>query len=203
MVKIFALSVLHAPPSGASVLLATAQDLSVFSFYQKGAVGEFLGFLTRTVAERTPAGQRQSVREGNYAAHVYNRGGVGQQLVAVIITDQEYPVRPAFSLLAKIMDEFTLQVPQAQWATTPNAIQFPQLAAYLAQYQDPRQADPLMRVQAELDETKIVLHKTIESVLERGERLDILVDRSINLSAQSKVFYKTAHGRNSSCCVVM
>jgi synaptobrevin family protein YKT6 len=35
-------------------------------------------------------------------------------------------------------------------------------------------------------------HKTIESVLERGEKLDNLVDRSNALSAQSKMFYKTA-----------
>ena len=49
-----------------------------------------------------------------------------------------------------------------------------------------------MRVQAELDETKIVLHKTIESVLERGQKLDSLVERSDALSAQSKLFYKSA-----------
>ena len=49
-----------------------------------------------------------------------------------------------------------------------------------------------MWVQAELDETKIVLHKTIESVLEQGEKLDSLVDRSEALSPQSKLFYKTA-----------
>ena len=49
-----------------------------------------------------------------------------------------------------------------------------------------------MKVQAELDETKIILHKTIESVLERGEKLDNLVERSDALSAQSRMFYKTA-----------
>jgi len=49
-----------------------------------------------------------------------------------------------------------------------------------------------MKVQAELDETKIILHKTIESVLERGEKLDNLVDRSEALSSQSRMFYKTA-----------
>jgi len=37
-----------------------------------------------------------------------------------------------------------------------------------------------------------VQHKTIESVLERGEKLDNLVERSNALSAQSKMFYKTA-----------
>lgn len=49
-----------------------------------------------------------------------------------------------------------------------------------------------MRVQAELDETKVILHKTIESVLERGDKLDSLVERSDALSTQSKLFYKTA-----------
>ena len=49
-----------------------------------------------------------------------------------------------------------------------------------------------MKVQAELDETKVILHKTIESVLERGEKLDSLVERSDALSAQSRMFYKAA-----------
>jgi synaptobrevin family protein YKT6 len=49
-----------------------------------------------------------------------------------------------------------------------------------------------MRVQAELDETKVVLHKTIESVLDRGQKLDDLVQKSDALSAQSKMFYRTA-----------
>ena len=49
-----------------------------------------------------------------------------------------------------------------------------------------------MKVQAELDETKIILHKTIESVLQRGEKLDSLVERSDALSTQSRLFYKTA-----------
>ena len=40
--------------------------------------------------------------------------------------------------------------------------------------------------------TRIIQHKTIESVLERGEKLNDLVDRSNALSAQSKMFYKTA-----------
>ena len=41
--------------------------------------------------------------------------------------------------------------------------------------QDPAVADKLTRVQNELDKTKAILHETIESVLDRGERLDDLV----------------------------
>lgn len=40
--------------------------------------------------------------------------------------------------------------------------------------------------------TPVFQHKTIESVLARGEKLDNLVERSNALSSQTKMFYKTA-----------
>ena len=58
-----------------------------------------------------------------------------------------------------------------------------------------------MKIQKELDETKIVLHKTIESVLERGEKIDSLVEKSDGLSAQSKMFYSTHFTYCISCGV--
>ncbi len=42
------------------------------------------------------------------------------------------------------------------------------VTAALGKYQDPAAADKLLKIQRELDETKIVLHKTIDSVLARG-----------------------------------
>jgi len=157
-------------------------------------------FFSKTVVERTQQGQRQSVQESSYTFHSYNRGGA-EQLGAIMITDQEYPVRPAFSLLQKVLDEFATAVPKTGYSN-PSSISFPQLQAYLEKYQDPKQADAIMRVQQELDETKIILHKTIESVLERGTKLDDLVDRSNALSASSKMFYKKAKQQNS-CCIIM
>ncbi|KAK0435612.1 snare protein YKT6 [Armillaria borealis] len=198
--KVFSISVIQAPPSGKSTVLSSANDLSSYTFYQKGSVGEFMIFFSRTVAERTAQGQRQSIQQNNYTAHVYNRGGA-EQLAGVIITDQEYPVRPAFSLLSKLLDDFTAKVPQSSFSD-PSSISFPDINTYLQKYQDPRQADTIMRVQQELDETQIVLHKTIESVLQRGEKIDNLVDKSTALSAQSKLFWKTTKKQNS-CCVIM
>ncbi|KAH7983832.1 hypothetical protein HPB52_014615 [Rhipicephalus sanguineus] len=69
--------------------------------------------------------------------------------------------------------------------------QYQGLEAYLAKYQVPTEADAMTKIQADLDETKIILHNTIEAVLERGEKLDDLVAKSEDLSMQSKTFYKT------------
>ena len=71
-----------------------------------------------------------------------------------------------------------------------------------ASVQDPAQADKLTKIQRDLDETKVVLHKTIESMLERGEKLEALVDKSSDLSMASQMFYKQARKTNS-CCKLM
>lgn len=76
-------------------------------------------------------------------------------------------------------------------------MQFPELKEYITKYQNPENADSLMKIQRELDETKVVLHKTIESVLDRGEKLDVLADKSRDLSGASKSFYKGAKKQNS------
>lgn len=64
------------------------------------------------------------------------------------------------------------------------------LAWLLTNYQNPEEVDNILKIQKELDETKIVLHKTIESVLARGEKIDDLVQKSDGLSSQSKMFYR-------------
>lgn len=69
----------------------------------------------------------------------------------------------------------------------------------LTKWQNPREADSLTRVQDEIEETKVVLHNTIQSVLERGEKLDDLVKASENLSEQSKMFYTQARKMNKCC----
>ncbi|KAG8050674.1 hypothetical protein GUJ93_ZPchr0009g136 [Zizania palustris] len=45
-------------------------------------------------------------------------------------------------------------------------------------------------------------HKTIDSVLARGERLDSLVEKSSDLSVASQMFYKQAKKANS-CCTIL
>lgn len=182
--------------------LTSARDLSQFSFFERTGVSQFMTFFSETVAQRTAAGQRQSIEEGNYIGHTYTRS---EGLACVVITDKDYPVRPVYTLINKILDEYLSLHPANEWksvaATTPS-LHYDALDQYIKKYQDPSQADSIMRVQQELDETKIVLHKTIESVLQRGEKLDLLVDKSEALSSSSRMFYKQAKKTNS-CCVIV
>ena len=124
-----------------------------------------------------------------YTFHAYART---EGVAGIIISDKDYPALVAHQLLSKIVDEFLSAHPRTAYAspaTAPNSLALPQLREYIAKYQDPSQADSILKIQRELDETKIVLHKTIESVLERGEKIDSLVEKSNDLSAQSRAFY--------------
>ena len=78
---------------------------------------------------------------------------------------------------------------------------WPPLEDAINRYQDPAAADQIMRIQRNLDETRDVLHNTIDQVLQRGEKLEDLVERSGELSSQSKLFYKNAKRANSCCAV--
>ena len=111
-------------------------------------------------------------------------------MAGIIISDPEYPALVAHQLLSKVVDEFLSRYPRSAFINATSTLDFLPLREYIVKYQDPQQADSIMKIQKELDETKIVLHKTIESVLERGEKIDSLVEKSDGLSAQSKMFYK-------------
>lgn len=201
--------------------LTSAWDLTSFSWLQRGTVQDIMAFMAKTVAERTRPTQRQSVQQNEYVAHVHVRPA-SEGISGVLVSDVEYPGRVAYSLLNKALDEFTLKVPRSMYDAQVNRIlsgganapskgegilnsqnAFPQGTEYLTRYQDPRQADQIMQVQQQLDDTKVVLHQTIDSVLRRGEDLDKLVEKSSSLNEQSKMFYSTARKTNSSCCTIM
>jgi len=140
-----------------------------------------------------------------YRVHIYGRA---EGICGVAVTDEDYPERACSSLLGKICDEFIAKYPRTAYVNLPkdpkneSPLQLPELKSYLVKYQNPQEADNLTKIQNELDDTKQIMHKTIESVLERGQKIDDLVAKSDGLSAQSKLFYTQAKKQNS-CCVVM
>ncbi|GMH04471.1 hypothetical protein Nepgr_006310 [Nepenthes gracilis] len=198
--KITAILILRSTPTDESpIILANATDVSRFGYFQRSSVKEFIVFVSRTVAKRTEPGQRQSVQHEEYKVHAYNRGG----LCALGFMDDHYPVRSAFSLLNQVLDEYQKNFGET-WRTarSDNTQLWPYLNEALTKYQDPAEADKLLKIQRELDETKIILHKTIDSVLARGEKLDSLVEKSSDLSAASQMFYKQAKKTNQ-CCNIL
>jgi synaptobrevin family protein YKT6 len=186
------------------VMLCQATKLDDFGFFQRGTVKEMITFFSKTITKRTPQGSRQSVQNEDYYVHVYMRS---DGLCGCVTCDKEYPARVAFSLLSKILEDFDVTFAAGRpnaWriAKSDEAIIWPPLDTMITKYQNPAEADQISRIQKNLDETREVLHNTIDSVLQRGEKLEDLVERSGELSTQSKLFYKQAKRANSCCAVV-
>jgi synaptobrevin family protein YKT6 len=56
-------------------------------------------------------------------------------------------------------------------------------------YQDPKEADKLMKIESELDEIQGMLTKTMGDLLDRGEKLDDLMKDSEYINNTAFNFY--------------
>jgi synaptobrevin family protein YKT6 len=190
----------HRGPEVEPVCLGLAAELSSFGYFQRASVKEMLSFLSKTIVQRTVAGQRQTVKQEDYYCHVHVKDG---GIAGVAVTDKDYPTIAAFSVIGKSLEEFLQQAGETwQTAAGDSTQALSVVEASLMKYQDPVAADKLTKIQKDLDETKVILHQTIDSVLKRGEKLDTLVDKSADLSLASQMFYKQAR-RTNSCCKMM
>ncbi len=87
---------------------------------------------------------------------------------AVMVTDNEYPTSVSFELLQKV---------------SPDIIQ-----NILSDCQDPQTVSHVYRVRAQSNVDYFIMHENIE--IKRGSDIDDLVQKSENLSTQSRMFYK-------------
>ncbi|KXZ53593.1 YKT6 protein [Gonium pectorale] len=179
--------------------IGMATDVSNFGYFQRGTVREGIMFIARTIVQRTQPGMRQTVKNEEYLCHVHVKEG---GIAGVVVADADYPTTAAFSVIGKVLDDFMQQQgADESWRNleADGTLANPLLEAALIKYQDHTQADKIAKIQKDLDETKIILHQTIDSVLKRGEKLDALVDKSNDLSLASQMFYKQARKTNSCC----
>ena len=206
--KIFAISICRPNTEGTSqgetkedepIIISQVFDAAAFNFFQRSSVRQFLTAFTRIFVKRTTPGKRLAVEHEGHVVHTWT---LTNNLSGCVICDKEYPSRVAFSLVRKMLDEFMKEHTDTDWAVMKeNAVQFTPLSEAIVSYQDPKNVDKLTKIQQELNETTEIMHQTIDKVLERGVKLDDLVDRSADLSNQSRMFYKTAKKHNS-CCVI-
>jgi synaptobrevin family protein YKT6 len=165
------------------------------------SIGEFITFISRLLAKRTEPGTRQQVEKDEYICYVHSRSN---GLFGVLIADQEYDARVAFTVLYQGILDYEKKFTPKQWANVKEDYGLnmqDRLQEILAKYQNPTESDDLMKIRKELEETKVIMHQAIENMLERGEKLDNLVDKSSDLSMSSKAFYNTAADSNS-CCIL-
>lgn len=150
--RVFAIIILRVEPS--KRIVCSAYNLETFGYFQRSAMQEFFNFTASTIGERTEKGLRQSVEHNQYIAHAYR---LSTGICGIVICEKNYPTRVAFSLVSRALDVFSVEIPSEQVEQLETSVKLDKIDELLRLYQDPVQADPILRVQKDLDETKIVL----------------------------------------------
>ncbi|PFH36998.1 SNARE protein [Besnoitia besnoiti] len=184
------------------VQLAAAFDLSSFPFFHRSTMKEHIVFHSRLICARTPLGRRQVVEFEQNIGHchvfVHSSG-----LAATVLSTAAYPMRVAFGMITQALRGFQDKY-AGQWENIADDVKEGMMFAtegsdLMKLYQNPVEADKLLKVQRDLDEVKDVMLKNIDDLLQRGEKLDDLMQRSEDLSNTSYQFYRQAK-KNNQCC---
>lgn len=200
--KLFGILIMASPPElPDAVICSSAIDVSSFGFFQRSSAQEFMIFVSRTVAKRTQPFSKVQLQQ---EPHVIFAQASGDGLVAVAVCDNEYNARVAFTMLGQVLQDFQQTFRgKYQRPVGDNFIQWPELQNTLTKYQNPEEADKILKIKKEIEETKVIMYDAIDKILERGEKIDNLVQKSDDLGMASKSFYTQAKKTNSGCCSVM
>lgn len=120
-------------------------------------------------------------------------------LTYLVIAKQDLGRRIPFGYLVEIKKRFLHQHPNADFASLPSygAASFnSDLKKLMVEYGTTKagQDDAFKNVQAEIDNVRDIMSKNIEQVLERGERIDLLVDKTDRLGGSAHDFRVRSRG---------
>merc|ERR1712059_209629 len=156
--------------------------------------------LTR-VQQQTEGGQsKMSLTHGEFVYHY----SVIEGIIIMAITDERFDRTTAFQFLDSVTEKFHRQF----GARAKTAIAFAMntefslvIASEIKRYNSgsvnsnktgDRDPDKISSLQTEVDQVKNIMVANIDSIIERGEKLDLLVDKTENLSASSVTFRTTS-----------
>ncbi|CAL7936901.1 unnamed protein product [Xylocopa violacea] len=139
-----------------------------------------------------PQNDNLTYSQGQYLFHYICEDNI----IYMCITDDEFQRSRAFLYLTEIKRRFLAaygQEAQTAVAYAMNTDFGRTLASTMKHYSESNQEiDVLANVLGDLDELKDIMSKNIDNVAMRGERLELLVNKTENLTANSVTFRKTS-----------
>jgi vesicle-associated membrane protein 7 len=151
------------------------------------ATGNFTSIAIQILEKLDPSVPKMTLVYDDYLFHYVHI----HQLTFMCMCDSKFGRRIPFAFLEDISSTFwKLYGTRTQLAVAYGLNEFrtvleKQMVTYSA-----AEADKFKQVQGEIEQVKDVMVQNIEKVLERGERIEILVDKTDNLNQASFAFKK-------------
>ncbi|XP_066945281.1 vesicle-associated membrane protein 7-like isoform X2 [Macrobrachium rosenbergii] len=127
----------------------------------------------------------------SYLFHYVAQDGI----VYLCITDDDYVRQRAFAFLEDIKQRFEAMYGSRAQTALPYAMnsEFAQvLATQMKHFNESRDLDKISKLQGEVSDVKDVLVKSIETLASRGERLELLINKTESLNSTAVTFKTTS-----------
>lgn len=170
-------------------LVKAEKNLDPIRFFARGSFKEFIDFVNELVMKKTQTNQSSRVSEKHEQYDITLDCLNMSNHYCCIMTDSEYDQKVITKLAKHILTTYI---------NTGDI----DIKNVMSKSKTLYEFDPLSKMQKDLDGIKQTLYDTMDSLLERGQKMDDLVKKSEMLSASSKQFYVMARKTNS-CCTLM
>jgi len=164
------------------------------------ATGNFIS-VSRLILDKiaaTTSGRMSYAYDRHYFHYLASDG-----LIFLCMSDEQFPRRIAFAFLEDIRTRFLAVYKSTYKAAIAFAMneEFSRVLKRQMEYfsYDPS-VDKITQVQKKVDETKKVMVENIERVLDRGEKIELLVTRTEQLQDQSYKFQEGSRSLKWSFC---
>lgn len=122
---------------------------------------------------------------------------VENEILYMCMTDQDYTARTVFGFLEEIKSKFKdafagsdKKYPNKSELTPQFCKKFaPTLASTMRYFNDNPEGDKIGRLKVQIEGVKKIMLENIDSILERGEKIDYLVDRTEQLATEAEGFH--------------
>lgn len=197
MVKLYYIAFFKKLEGQEPIRLGNICDVSHVNYFLQGTVADGINFLARTTSHSTTPGERTitpvNVEKQSYLlyAHAFIDG-----LVCVVVTDNEYPKVTVLDIIASQTAVFRKNVKVSEIKEDAK-INLSYMKEYLTK--SPKEISKIEKINEQLEEVKEIMRKNIDEITMRGEKLEVLMEKSKDLSENSKLFAKKSRQLNSCC----
>ncbi|XP_069130481.1 vesicle-associated membrane protein 7-like [Argopecten irradians] len=167
-----------------------ARGTTVLAKYASCA-GNFTEVTEQIISKIAPENSKLTYSHGSYLFHYV----CDDRIVYLCITDDDFERSKAFLFLNEIKRRFQAQYGVRAQTALPYAMnsEFSRIMAsqmkFVTENQEPDQVE---KVQGQVDELKGIMVRNIDQIADRGERLELLVDKTDELSANAVTFKKSS-----------
>ncbi|CBQ67686.1 related to vesicle-associated membrane protein 7 [Sporisorium reilianum SRZ2] len=176
------------------VLALVAKGSHILAETHDAAHDRFLPAAQTILSRIPPNSSKLSYAFEDWLFHYVSHDG----MVYMAVADADTGRRMPFAFLAHVQKKFlsTYELPTTEDTTTTDYSPLSTTLSTLIQQfnTDPQAVDPIAQAKTELAGVKHIMTQNVEQILSRGERIELLMDRTDNAASQSMAFRRRAVG---------